>query len=81
MLTVNVPERLTGRINEIARFFCQTPEEYLNELIAERIEHDSAYKETDYLAKSKTNKNRLEKAIEDIRTGKYKEHGLIDEDD
>jgi hypothetical protein len=33
MLTVTVPDRLTGKINEIAGFFCQTPEEYINELI------------------------------------------------
>jgi hypothetical protein len=78
MLTITVPDRLTGRINEIAGFFCQTPEEYINELIAEQIEHDSAYKETAYLAKSETNKKRLGKAIEDIRAGKYKEHKLSD---
>jgi len=33
MMTVNVPDRLTGKINEFARLVCQTPEEYLFEII------------------------------------------------
>ena len=81
MLTINVPEKLTGKIYEIAKIFCQTPQEYLIELIEERIEHDSSYKETAYLSESKINKNRLDKAVEDIRTGKYETHGLIYEND
>ena len=81
MLTVTVPDRLTEKINEIARLFCQTPEEYINELIAERVEHDSSYRETAYLAKSEINKKRLGEAIDDIKAGKYEEHGLIDEND
>ncbi|CAN2044068.1 CopG family transcriptional regulator [Candidatus Magnetomoraceae bacterium gMMP-1] len=81
MLTVNVPDKLTGRINEFARLFCQTPEEYIIELIEERIEHESAYNETAYLAKSEINRKRLDKAIEEIRAKKYEVHGLINEDD
>ncbi len=81
MLTINVPEKLTGRINELARRVCQTPEEYLIELIEERIEHDSDYDETAHLAKSETNRKHLDKAVRDIRAGKYEPHGLIDEND
>ena len=81
MLIVNVPEKLTGKINEIARIFCQTPQEYLIELIEERVEHDSSYNETAYLSESKINKNRLNKAVEDIKRGKYETHGLIFEND
>ena len=81
MITINVPEKLSGKINEIARLVCQTPEEYILELIEERIEHDSAYKETAYLAESKNNKKRLDKSIDDIRKGDYKAHGLIDGND
>ncbi len=81
MITVNVPEKLSGRINEIAGLVYQTPEEYILELIEERIEHDSAYKETAYLAESKINRKRLNTAVEDIRTGKYEAHGLINEND
>ncbi|MDM8523172.1 hypothetical protein QUF80_07360 [Desulfococcaceae bacterium HSG8] len=81
MLTVNVPEKLTGRINEFAKLVCQTPEEYVIELIEERIEHDSAYNETAYLAKSETNRKRLDRAVRDIRAGKYEPHGLINEND
>ncbi len=81
MLTVNVPDNLTGKINKIARLACQTPEEYVIELIEERIEHNSAYNETAYLAESKNNRKRLGKAVEDIRTGKYEAHGLINEND
>jgi hypothetical protein len=77
MLTVNVPDKLTDKINEFARAGCQTPEEYLIELIEERIEHDSAYNETAYLAESEINRKLLDKAVEDIRAGKYEVHGLI----
>ncbi|MCP4104902.1 MAG: hypothetical protein GY749_05105 [Desulfobacteraceae bacterium] len=81
MLTVNVPDKLTGKINEIAKLACQTPEEYIIELIEERIEHDSAYNETAYLAESEINRKRLNRAVEDIRAGKYEIHGLINGND
>jgi hypothetical protein len=44
MLIVNVPERLTGIIDEMAKQFCQTPEESVIEMIGERLEHQSAYR-------------------------------------
>ena len=81
MLTVNVPDKLAGKINQIARMACQTAEEYILEILEERIEHDSAYRETAYLAKSKTNRTRLDKAVLDIRSRKYEAHELIDEND
>ena len=81
MITVNVPDKLSGKINEIAKLFCQTPEEYILELIEERVEHDSAYKETSYLSESKINRERLNEAVEDINTGKYEAHGLINDND
>ena len=81
MLTVNVPDKLTGKINQIARMVCQTPEEYLIEIIEERIEHDSAYRETAYLAESETNRKRLDEAVLDIRAEKYEARELIDEND
>lgn len=79
MLQINIPDRLTNIISEFAAIVNQTPEEYIIELIEERIDHDSAYRETAYLAKSQINKQRLDKAIEDIREGKYEPHGLIDD--
>ena len=79
MLQVNIPEKLTHKINEFAKMCCQTPEEYSVELIEERIAHDSAYDETAYLAKSKTNRERLNKAINDIRSGEYESHDLSDD--
>ena len=81
MISVNVPNKLSDKINEIARLVCQTPEEYILELIEERIEHDSAYKETAYLAESEINKRRLNKAVENIKAGKYEAHGLINGND
>lgn len=81
MLTVNVPDKLTGKINQIARMVSQTPEEYILEILEERIAHDWAYRETAYLAESKTNRRRLDKAILDIRNGKYEAGELIDEND
>ena len=81
MLTVNVPERLTDIINEMAKQFCQTPEEYVIEMIEERLVHQSAYRETAYLAASKTNRDRLDRAIEDIRAGRHEFHELINQND
>lgn len=81
MLVIHVPDKLSGKINEMAKQVCQTPEEYILELIEERIEHDSAYRETAYLAKSEANRKRLDEAVRDIRAGKYEAHELIDEDD
>lgn len=81
MLIVNIPEELTNRIQEFAQQARQTPEEYVVELIEERIAHESAYNETAYLSKSTANRKRLDEAVEDIRAGKYEPHGLIDEND
>ena len=77
MLTVNIPDKLTDKIYKIAGIVCQKPEEYIIELIEERIEHNSAYTETAWLAKSEINRKRLDRAVEDIRAGKYEAHGLI----
>ncbi len=75
-------ENGTKSLCEIARSFCQTPEEYILEpIIAERVEHDSAYRETAYLAKSEINRKRLDKAVEDIGSGKYEARELINGND
>ncbi len=79
MLTVTIPDRLTDKINEVAGLFCQTPEEYIIELIEERLEHNIAYIETAYLAKSEKNRKRLNNAVEDIKSGIYEPHGLIND--
>lgn len=81
MLTVTIPDSLTNKINEFASLVYQTPEECVIELLLERIEHDSAYQETMYLAKSNTNKQLLDKAVKDIKLGQYTAHELIDEND
>lgn len=76
MLTLTIPDKFTDKINEFARLVCKTPEEFIIELIQERIDHDSAYRETAYLAKSETNRKRLNRAVKDIQSGKYESHGL-----
>lgn len=81
MLTVNVPEKLSGIINEMAKEFSQTPEEYVIELIEERLEHQSAYLETAYTEGSKRNRDRLDRAIEDIRAGRHESHEMIRQND
>jgi predicted transcriptional regulator len=68
MMVIHVPDKLSDKINEMAEQVCQTPEEYILEIIAERIEHDSAYRETAYLAKSEANRKRLDDAVRDIRS-------------
>ena len=79
MPQINIPDKLINKINEFAKTACQTPEEYIIELIEERLEHKSAYDETTYLAKSKNNRKRLNKAVKDIKLGKYESHGLIND--
>ena len=79
MSSLTIPDTLINRIAEIAGRVCQTPEEFILELIQERIDHDSAYNETRYLSKSKANKKRLDKAVQDITSGNYKAHDLIDD--
>jgi len=79
MLQINIPDKLTTKINKFAEIANQTPEEYIVELIEERIDHDSSYQETTYLAKSQINKQRLDKAVKEIKEGKYEFHGLIND--
>lgn len=79
MLTINIPDNLTNRIHDIAKSFCQTAEEFVLETLRDRIDHDSAYSETEYLAQSATNKERLDKAVKDIQSGKYEAHGLLND--
>jgi hypothetical protein len=79
MLSVTIPERLTLKINQFAGVLSQTPEEFIIEILEERLEHDSAYKETVYLAQSDVNKQRLDRAITDINKGKYEVHGLLND--
>jgi predicted transcriptional regulator len=79
MLTINIPDSLTNRIHDIAKSFCQTAEEFIIETLQDRIDHASAYNETEYLAKSATNKERLDKAVKDIQSSKYEAHGLLND--
>ena len=79
MSPVTIPDNLVKQVARIAGRVCQTPEEFIFELIQERVDRDSSYIETNYLAKSKKNKKRLNKAIKDIKSGKYDAHGLIDD--
>lgn len=77
MLTITIPDNLTSRIHDIAKSFCQTAEEFVLETLQDRIDHASAYSETEYLAQSAINKERLDKAVKDIQSGKYEAHGLF----
>ena len=77
MSSVTIPDNLINRIARIAGRVCQTPEEFILELVQERVDHDSAYSETAYLSKSKANKKRLDKAVQEIKSGKYDAHGLM----
>jgi hypothetical protein len=79
MSTVTIPDNLINRITKIAGRACQTPEEFILELVQERVDHDSAYSETTYLSKSKTNKKRLNRAVKEIKSGKYEPHRLLDD--
>ena len=79
MLVLNIPDKLTNKINKFAKLVCQTPEEFIIKLIEKSIAHDNTDNETDYLAKSKKNRKRLNKAIQNIKSGKYEVHGLIND--
>ena len=79
MLCVIFPDQLSTQIIQLAGFFCQKPENLVIEMIEERIQHDSAYQETEYLSQSRINQKRLTEAIVDINYGKYENHRLLDE--
>ncbi|MBF0257935.1 MAG: hypothetical protein HQK62_03685 [Desulfamplus sp.] len=79
MFNISIPEKLSIRINEFAEIFSQTPEEFVLELLEERLDHDSAYKETDYLSQSGINKKRLDQAVADIHKGRYSCHELTND--
>jgi hypothetical protein len=79
MSPLTVPDKLINQIAKIAGRVYQTPEEFIFELIQERIDHDSAYSETMYLSRSKANKKRLNKAVKEIKSGKYEAHELTDD--
>ncbi len=80
MLTVTIPDNLTSRIFEYAEGARRTPEEFVIEVIRERLEHDSAYRETVWLARSETNRKRLDRAVKDIQSGKFESHALIEDE-
>jgi len=48
-------------------------------VIEESITHDSFNNEADYLAKSIKNKKRLNKAVQNIKSGKCEVQGLIND--
>ena len=77
MLIVNILENLSDKINEFAKPACQTPEEYVVEMIEEMIAHKSADDETAYLSTSEKNRQRLDEAVEGIASGEYASHGLL----
>ncbi|MDM8567602.1 hypothetical protein QUF74_18390 [Candidatus Halobeggiatoa sp. HSG11] len=79
MLQINISDKLITKINKFAEITNQTPDKYIVELIEERLDHDSSYQETAYLAKSQINKQRLDKSIKGIKKGKYKSHELIND--
>lgn len=79
MITVTIPDDLQNKLTNFATLAGQTPEQAVLEIIAERIDHQSAYDETEYLMKSEVNKKRLNKAIQDIKNGVYKGRALIDD--
>jgi hypothetical protein len=76
MLNVTIPDTLSLKINELAGLACQTPEQFIIELLEKLVELDGGYKETAYLAESAENKKRLNRAVADIHQGKYEFHGL-----
>ncbi len=79
MLLITIPDSLSTKITEYAKMFSQTPEELVIEILVERLDHESAYNETAYLAKSEHNRQRLNKAVREIKAGKYETHDLVDE--
>ena len=79
MLTVDIPDSLQNKLQHFAVLASQTIEEAILEILEERIDHQSAYDETQYLMKSKANKQRLDNAISDIKQGRYEEKALVDD--
>ena len=79
MLTIDIPDKLQSKLKHFAASASQTIEEVALEILEERVDHNSAYDETAYLMKSEVNKQRLNKAVEEIRQGIYEEKTLIND--
>ncbi len=79
MLGIEVPESLQGKIVAMATLAEQTPEQWVLEMLEERLDHSSAYLETTYLRSSPRNRERLEQAIRDIRHGCFEKSALIND--
>ncbi len=79
MLTIKIPDDLQNKLTSFAVRVGQSPEQVALEIIEERIDHQSAYDETAYLKKSVNNKNRLDRAIKDIKKGVFEGRELIND--
>ncbi len=79
MLTIDIPDDLQKKIADFAVCSGQTLEQAVLEIIEERLDHQSAYAETEYLMQSEKNKNRLDSAIQEIRNGLFEKKELIDD--
>ena len=62
MLTIKIPDHLQNKLSSFAVIAGQSPEQVALEIIEERIDHQSAYNETDYLKKSETNKKEIKQS-------------------
>jgi metal-responsive CopG/Arc/MetJ family transcriptional regulator len=56
MLSVTIPDKLATKIVELAKSACQTPEEFVIELIRERLDYDSPCSETACLTALETDR-------------------------
>jgi len=79
MLTLEIPEQLQKKIAVMASLAEQTPEQLALEMLEEHLDHHSAYIETAYLQRSDRNRERLDRAIQDIKHGVFERRALIDD--
>lgn len=79
MMTIAIPDDLQEKLVRFAMSSEQTPEQAVLEIIEDRIDHQSAYRETAYLMHSEKNRQRLDRAVREIKNGIYEEKALLDD--
>jgi plasmid stability protein len=79
MITITIPDNLEQRLIVLAGTDGRSAEKTVLDILQDYLDNFGAYQETEYLMKSKANKECLDKAVSDIRAGIYEEHELIND--
>lgn len=79
MMCIDIPDDLQEKLVRFAMSTAQSPKQAVLEIIEDRIDHQSAYRQTAYLMASEKNRKRLNEAVQDIKNGIFEKKALLNE--